>query len=252
MPIEDRIPEELFNKDGHYLGRPADISDKIIQRRVNLLLGIKEFVSIEKNLLEIGCGNGATMQLLSSKLKHCDGIEITNEHQSAFNKLMESTNTLNCSYAIKDIDYETPSKIYDRVISFEVIEHLKNENLSFYYNSLKSDGLMAITVPNKWWIFETHGANLPLLPWNRIPFFSWLPKFLHERWANARIYTKSRIIGLLESNNFEIVEATYVTAPMDVLPNGMFKDFAIKLFFSKDSTKNPFKAISHFIVVKKK
>ena len=29
---------------------------------------------------------------------------------------------------------------------------------------LKPGGRFIISVPNKWWIFETHGADLPLLP----------------------------------------------------------------------------------------
>ncbi len=61
---------------------------------------------------------------------------------------------------------------------------------------------------------ETHGADLPLLPWNRVPFFSWLPTPLHERWARARIYTRGRILGLLEECGFVVEDVRYVTAPM--------------------------------------
>ncbi len=58
---------------------------------------------------------------------------------------------------------------------------------------LKDGGLAAISVPNKWWIFETHGARLPLLPWNQGPVLFLASELIHERFANARIYTKKRI-----------------------------------------------------------
>ena len=105
--------------------------------------------------------------------------------------------------------------------------------------------------PNKWWIFETHGANLPLLPWNRVPFFSWLPKAIHERYANARIYTRERIVRLLEKHGFTVLDTEYVTAPMDMLPKGAFKNFVIKYFFNSDATRIPFKSTSIFVVAKK-
>ncbi len=110
---------------------------------------------------------------------------------------------------------------------------------------------MAVSVPNKWWIFETHGAKLPLLPWNRVPFFSWLPQGLHEKYANARIYTKKRITSLLEKYGFKILSAEYITAPMDVLPEGKFKNFMINNFFNTDTTTVPFKATSILVVAQK-
>ena len=52
-----RIPKELF-KDDHFVGRPADKDDKIIQRRINILKAYPGFFNKDKNLFDIGCGNG--------------------------------------------------------------------------------------------------------------------------------------------------------------------------------------------------
>jgi hypothetical protein len=89
------------------------------------------------------------------------------------------------------------------------------------------------------------------LPWNRVPFFSWLPRPIHEKYANARIYTKKRITTLLKQHGFSIVSARYITAPMDVLPEGKFKNFMIKNFFNTDTTSIPFKSTSIFVVARK-
>lgn len=253
MGYKERVPEELFQGDGHYLGRPADFTDRIIRRRVKLVEEISGFTNKELSLLEIGCGNGASMFLLSDKMKKCIGIEITREHEEEFNQYKEANKIDNCEYRILNVVEAEAFEQFDRIISFEVIEHLSSEDgLKFYYDSLKDDGILAISVPNKWWVFETHGANLPLLPWNRVPFFSWLPRPIHERFANARIYTKTRIKKLLEKHGFTIVDCQYITAPMDVLPEGKFKDWMINTIFDSDTTAIPFKSTSIFVVAKKK
>lgn len=249
---ENRIPKKLFTDDQHFLGRPADFDDKIVHRRLNLLRKIKGFCGKEFELLDIGCGNGASMFLLSNEFKSCTGFEITDEHLMAFNTFKSQNDILNCHFEIVDIENEPVKKQYDRIISFEVIEHLRDDkHVKFYYDSLKKGGLMAISVPNKWWVFETHGANLPLLPWNRVPLFSWLPKPIHEKFANARIYTKNRITKLLRNTGFEIIDAQYITAPMDVLKEGKLKSFLIKNIFNQDTTNIPFKSTAIFVVAKK-
>lgn len=252
MQYKERVPEALFNETGHYLGRPADFTDLIIRRRLNLVNKIPGFTGTELSLLEIGCGNGATLFGLHQKMKHCLGVEITDEHLDQFTAYKEANHITNCEYRVLDIEKEVLDQQYDRIISFEVIEHLEDENSVQYFNkALKEGGLMAISVPNKWWIFETHGAKLPLLPWNRVPFFSWLPRRIHEKYANARIYTKKRIVNLLEKHGFTVLSADYITAPMDVLPKGRLKDFLLKHFFHFDTTKIPFKSTSIFVVAKK-
>lgn len=252
MPYQERVPDQLFDEKGHYLGRPADFNDRIIERKLRLVYKIPGFVGKEYTLMDIGCGNGAYMLRLAGMMKSCLGLEISDEHLSQFNDFRVKNNITNSECMITNIEKSEPPIIADRILSFEVIEHLTSEDsLAFYYKALKKDGLMVITVPNKWWIFETHGANLPWFQWNRVPFFSWLPRAIHERYANARIYTKKRIISLLEKHGFTILSAEYVTAPMDMLPNGAFKNFMIHTFFKNDTTRIPFKSTSIFVVAKK-
>lgn len=252
MRYEERVPTELFKEDGHYLGRPADFDDRIVQRRLRLVRNIPEFTGTGLSLLDIGCGNGASLFGLCDNMKYCLGIDINDEHLPEFNAYKEQNAVRNCEFRAFDIGATELPDQFDRIISFEVIEHLTSEDaVGNYYKALKPGGLMAISVPNKWWIFETHGAKLPLLPWNRVPFFSWLPRPLHEKWANARIYTKKRITRLLKKHGFSIVSAEYVTAPMDVLPDGKLKDFVIKNIFDTDTTSIPFKATSLFVVARK-
>ena len=188
-----------------------------------------------KNVLDIGGGDGLFCRIMRDHFINCFS-------QDKFSKNIYAQH------------FEKPKfDNADLLTSFEVIEHLSNESgVTFYYDSLKDDGILAVSVPNKWWIFETHGAKLPLLPWNRVPFFSWLPKPIHERFAHARIYTKKRIRKLLEKHGFSVLYCKYITAPMDVLLDGELKNWVIKNIFNTDTTSIPFKATSIFVVAKKK
>lgn len=246
-----RVDETLFEGE-HYLGRPADHTDKIITRRVELVKQIPGFCNKELQLLEIGCGNGATLLLMSSEMKSCMGVDIF-DHTAEFEKVKREQGITNCEIQLCNIEEEDLDTQYDRLICFEVIEHFNDDKtVQRFKRWLKPGALCAISVPNKWWVFETHGARLPLLPWNRVPFFSWLPKFIHERYANARIYTKPRIKKLLEKSGFEVLEMQYITAPMDVLKEGALKRFLVNNIFRHNTTSVPFFSTSIFITARVK
>jgi len=253
MKSREYIQDNLFNEDGHYFGRPADFGDELISRRISLLGQIPGFFGKEFSLLDIGCGNGASMFHLSPMMQKCVGIDITDEHKTVFNDFMKKNGIENCELRILDVVKEKAKEKFDRVISFEVIEHLSDETgLKYYSDSLIDDGILAISVPNKWWPFETHGAKLPLLPWNRVPFFSWLPRPIHEKYANARIYTQHRIKKLLEKYGFEVLSFQYITTPLDHFPDGKVKQFLLKNIFKTPTTKIPPKAPAIFVVARKR
>lgn len=252
MSNTDRVDKNLF-EGSHYLGKPADADDLIIDRRLRILKSIPNFIGKDLNLLEIGCGNGNTMLKLAGDFNSATGLEYASEHATSFEELRKHYHADNANFVQWDImeKYYTPPA--DRLLSFEVIEHLPDESgLKNYSNSVKSGALCAFTVPNKWWIFETHGARLPLLPWNRVPFFSWLPRPIHEKFANARIYTKKRIRKLLEAHDFEIKEMHYVMAPMDVVKWQPLQKLLRKYIFNSDTTSIPFKGVSIFVSAIKK
>lgn len=247
-----RVDKSMF-EEAHYLGKPADATDLIVQRRLRMLYNIPGFTGKDLDLLEIGCGNGNTVLQLAPDFKTAVGLEYNDAHKLEFEQLQKQMDSTDAVFQVWDIMEKPYTPAADRLVSFEVIEHLPTEEgVANYAASLKKGGLAAFSVPNKWWIFETHGARLPLLPWNRVPFFSWLPRPLHERWANARIYTKSRIKNLLEKHGFEVLDMQYVMAPMDVIKWKPLQQFLRKYVFNTDTTRNPLKSVSIFVTARRK
>lgn len=233
-------------------GKPADFGHRIVARRVRLVRQIEGFIGKELDLVDVGCGNGASMLSLAPMMHSCVGLELSEANKAPFEERRAKTNIRNCELRIFDIERETLGRTFDRLISFELIEHLRNErSVSFLHDLLRPGGLAAISVPNKWWVFETHGARLPLLPWNRVPFFSWLPRPLHDRFAKARIYTRGRISRLLESVGFTILSVAYIAAPFDVLKDGVPKRLLAEFIFTRDTTSNPLFSTALFVVARR-
>jgi 2-polyprenyl-3-methyl-5-hydroxy-6-metoxy-1,4-benzoquinol methylase len=229
-------------------GKPAAPTDRIVRRRVNLVRHIADFCGADFSLVDVGCGNGSTLAQLAGGFRSCTGMDLEGSYRAAFESAMAGAGHTHGTFRLIDLDREEPPDAFDRMVCFEVIEHFQSEQTACkLVRMLKPGGLAAISVPNKWWVFETHGANLPFLPWNRVPLFSWLPRPLHERWARARIYTRRRIVRLLERSGFRVRRVSYITAPLDVLPEGRLKRMLTRTLFRTDTTRIPFLATSIFL-----
>lgn len=219
-------------------GKPAESGQEIIERRIRILKSVGFMGGSE--VLDIGCGNGETCRKLTRWFNHCWGID----------KYYKPRGIKRCRFWVVDVEVDKTEFHFDRIISFEVIEHLQSQDLSYFYESLKPGGLLAITVPNKWWIFETHGSWISR-GWTRVPFFSWLPKRIHDKFALAYNYTPRQIKRLLRIHGFKIKTWCYITAPLDVLKEGKFKFFLQTFVFNTDTTKIPFKSTSIFVLATK-
>lgn len=222
-------------------GKPADYGQEIIKRRTRIS---SSWVSLSgRLLLDFGAGNGAqTMELLTHgcKIVACD---IDAADLAVLTDYIKSNNIT----SVKPLQYDgshlpLDDETFDIVVSYATLEHVENEHLALseIKRVLKPGGDLVISVPNKWWVFETHGARLPLLPWNRVPFFSWLPSGIHRRYAKARIYRMQHFIDLLRASGFQVRESTYMTAPMDVVKSPAIQRFLRSTIFRGDTTKWPF------------
>jgi SAM-dependent methyltransferase len=230
-------------------GMPADAGQLILRRRVSLVESI--LPAPGGHLLDFGCGNGAQTRLLAPKFDQVTGVDINEEFLAGFRAALQHSPGADGVQALatggRAVDL--PEASVDVATSFTVLEHVPDEMfvLQDLHRLLKPGGRLILTVPNRWWVFETHGADLPLLPWNRVPFVSWWPKKLHDRWARARIYDRGDIIRLVEAAGFQVDEVFHLTAPMDMISWQALRTLARKTVFRGDRTPFPFLATEIFV-----
>ena len=246
-PEHPEQPEHLAS------GKPAGAGDFILERRHRL---VKQRAGLSgENLLDFGCGNGEQTLFFAADFPFVTGIDITRSSLEAFQQEIDRRGV---AQRVSPLHYEggkmpLADSSMDAVTSFEVLEHVPDElaTLREIHRVLRPGGRFALTVPNRWWIFETHGTSLPLLPWNRVPFFSWLPRSLHDRWARARNYRRRQIISLIQDAGFQVQDSAYVMAPLDVLKWQALRNFLRGTFFRGDTTIFPWQATAILIVAEK-
>ena len=222
-------------------GKPAGYGQEILRRRRRLTVSLIPFEG--RIVLDFGCGNGAQTVELAGAQRRIVAVDIDLADLSILRSAADPAGGI---YPVlyDGSDLPLPDRSVDATVCFEVLEHVPDEAVALaeIWRVLKPGGDFVLTVPNKWWIFETHGAALPLLPWNRVPFFSWLPGPLHRRFAHARIYRKKDIMRLVTSHGFFVHEVLYVTAPLDALGSSWLRDVLRTGPFSRDATLCPLMA----------
>lgn len=225
-------------------GVPARPGQFLLERRRRLVTSLLPDPC--ELLLDFGCGNGAQTLLFADRCHRLVGVDISEDFLAEFR---ESAAVAGLAGRVESLvtgggPIPLRSGAADAVTSFTVLEHVPDEGaaLAEMRRVLRPGGRLVVTVPNRWWIFETHGADLPLLPWNRVPLVSWWPRALHDRWARARIYRRRDIVGLVEKAGFRVVHADRLTAPMDMLPGAALRRLARRTLFGPDRTSVPFLA----------
>ena len=225
-------------------GKPAAEGQFILGRRDRL---VRPMLPVPGgHLVDFGCGNGAQTLRFIDHFDSVTGVDIVASELAAFEAQCRRLGVEDRVRGVlaDDGPLPLPDACADVVTSFTVLEHVADERavLREMRRVLKPGGLLVVTVPNRWWLFETHGADLPLLPWNRVPFVSWWPKRLHDRWARARIYRRGEIEDLMRECGFEPTATMRLTAPMDVLPAKWLRTLARATLFRSDRTRLPFLA----------
>jgi ubiquinone/menaquinone biosynthesis C-methylase UbiE len=133
-----------------------------------------------KTVLDVGCGFGA----YGLAAERCGanmsvGVDVSREY---IKKSALSLRVLADAHALPFRD-----ACFDVVLMVEVLEHLPREieALREAGRVMKRGGLLLLTVPNRFYPFETHGMRIGRVEIQNmfgvgIPFLSWMPRFVRE------------------------------------------------------------------------
>lgn len=142
------------------------------------------FARRDETCLDAPCGSGYGTALLSGKSKSVYGVDI---NRGAINHAKEFFSKPNSYFGVADIEnivFEDDS--FDRIISFEGIEHIQNPGsfLSEARRILKPGGAMIISTPRK-----PHGSPYHIREFSLDEFKGELSQYFNVRNVFGQIYT---------------------------------------------------------------
>ena len=211
------------------LGTPTDYDFTLPRtRRALFLEHALPLLPARHALLDYGSGNGANTSLFHADFERVEGIDVEPER---IREAQERNPYPNVSYALYDGRSIPGERQYDAIVSFEVLEHTESDagSLAEILRRLKDGGVFMCTVPNKYYLMETHGFRFPfenVVPYHRIPFLNLLPKAVYDRFGNARIYTRQQIESLVSRAGFSVLKSGFIRAPLDKIKNPRVRGLA--------------------------
>lgn len=189
-------------------------------------------------ILEIGCGNGATLKALKETNKACEifGIEINEDFAMNLSQDLDR-------FFIGDVESIEPpfnEKYFDYIIYGDVLEHMiyPNKILEKYNKLLKDDGFIIASIPNiKFFI-----VLLRLIFFDE---FKYINSGILDQ-SHLRFFTKKEIKRMFENEILKIIQ---------IKPNlgGPIKNIYKKYYqiFGKLLPFNSFFTIQYIVKAKK-
>ncbi|KKS44770.1 MAG: Methyltransferase type 11 [Candidatus Azambacteria bacterium GW2011_GWB1_42_17] len=134
------------------------------------------------SVLDVGCGHGEYSSEMSKFFGRVTGVEpLTNVYEEAIKRNSTIKNLKLYNYKIED--YWSNTK-FDLITHFTVFEHMETPKKGFdrIFSLLNKNGIIYLTAPNKYWLFEQHYG---------LPFLSWLPLPLANKYLELAKGIKS-------------------------------------------------------------
>lgn len=200
------------------LGKSSAFGDRGITKRLDALGRHAELKG--HRLLDIGCGDGAYTRILADDFDLIDAVDIQLDRLEAFRQNIAGT-PMDKKITVRDMSAEKldyPTASFDVITAIEVLEHVGDLGASLREVSrvLKPGGTFAVTTPNRWFPFETHGFLVRGRRYKptRGPFLPWIVP-LHRRLADARSFTARGLSRQLNEAGLRPTAIDYIMPPFD-------------------------------------
>jgi SAM-dependent methyltransferase len=196
-----------------YRGEPIVHGFTGVGRRLSMMRALQPWRA--QMVLDLGSGTGAYTFEIAREARHVVGVDLTRSFVRAFAAHPEKpANAQTALAAAEQLPFS--NNAFDAVLSIETIEHVNDEaqTLEEIWRVIKPGGHAIFTLPNKWWLFETHGVR-GVRNGHLLPFASWLPRTLHQRIAFARIYTSRDARALFMRRPWRVIGVDWMTPPFD-------------------------------------
>lgn len=200
------------------IGDPSHHGERGITKRIDALQALTDLSG--QRLLDVGCGDGAYTLRTAAGFDEVTAVDIEPKRLEIFRQRIKGT----ADEAKIDInpmlaeELKLPESHYDVVTMIEVLEHVADveQTIKNVFRVLKPGGRFLITTPNRFFPIETHGflVNGKRYAPSKGPFLPWI-KPLHNRLADARVFTAAELTASLQKQGFRRTGLDYMMPPFD-------------------------------------
>lgn len=163
-----------------------------------------------RRLLDVGCGDGTFTIPAGQHYEQVCGIDIQEKNIAIFRSKLVDSGKFHIS-VMSASQLAFPSCYFDTVLSIEAFEHIEDAQsaASECHRVLVAGGELVVTVPNRWFPCENHGGKIVGIKFTRLPLVTYFP-WLHDRVADARVYTVSSLDRLFVPKGFTRTTVEYL------------------------------------------
>ena len=193
------------------MAKPDQDMQKIrAQRTIDIDRCFREIGHSPRKILDVGHGNGAISNHYHTRGLDVTGIEVVPAFVEKATQRYPGVKFI--LYDGKNFPFEEST--FDSIILNDVLEHISYEDIESVLSEVKRvltpDGVVYISVMNRWQLIEPH-TLVPLLTWlPRIAWNSVCKKLKGRGYINYWPYTRRRLNKLLSRNKFAYSDMTYV------------------------------------------
>jgi SAM-dependent methyltransferase len=202
-------------------------------------------------LLDVGCGDGTFTRVLGARFREICGIDVQDTYLEQFRIAVKT----DARFAIANMsasEMRFPDDHFDTVIAIETLEHIPNLNgaASEICRVLRPGGELLITVPNRWFPFENHGARIRRWHWGgRVPLLTYWP-WLHRRTAVARVFRIRDLDSLFAMRGLQRMAVDYAWPTFEHGGNP-FQPFLKPLFrLMRKGEESPLRMFGSSVIVR--
>lgn len=204
-----------------------------------------------RRILDTGCGLGMYVRAFRQFSDEVYGIDVDPD------KIAQASCELpNLQVApAEQLPFE--DDFFDLVLSHEVWEHVNDDRAAAReaVRVLRLGGRLVVFVPNRLWLFETHGVYWRgVYHFGNIPLVNWLPDTLRNKLApHVRAYTRKQLQALFQGLPVRVVVHTQVFPGYDniVKRRPVVGRILRALTYTAERTPLRVFGLSHLLVVEK-
>jgi ubiquinone/menaquinone biosynthesis C-methylase UbiE len=201
------VRQERLNQAGLIYGESAPRGGLNVSKRLQLLNQLSPLGG--RIAVDLGCGKGSYTPELAQRYDVVLATDILPENLSIARGRCQSNGVRNIQLFCGTGDaLPLADESVDSVFMIEVLDHVPSLRpcLEEVFRVLKPGGTFYLTVPHRMFPFESHPIRLldELRHPGWFPFLPWF-KFLHDRMATARVFSKRGLRELGERAGFSLI-----------------------------------------------